>query len=141
MSRTTRDVRCSTQTMAAPCDTERECLERECNETMCLELECNETMCKNDLYPVQNDADGFWEALFEAEFEEWKRKQEPSPAMSSRMLRAVESYRNGDHSSFFFSDSGLGDPFHQDCMHDASPDLSRGNEIVEGFSDFYGGSL
>jgi hypothetical protein len=136
--------------MSAPRDTElecpeRACPERACPERACIDLECNETMGKNDLFersrPVQNDADGFWEALFEAEFEEWKRKQEPSPAMSSRMLRAVESYRNGDHSSFFFSDSGLGDPFHQDCMHDASPDLSRGNEIVEGFSDFYGGSL
>ena len=132
--------------MAAPCDIERECIEPGCIEPGCIEpgcieLECNETMCKNDLHPVQNDADGFWEALFQAEFEEWKRKQEPSPATSSRIPHTVESYKNGDPSSFFFSDSGLGDPFHLDCMLDASPELSRGNEVMEGFSDFYGGSL
>jgi len=124
--------------MSAPRDTERACPER-----ACIDLECNETMDKSDLFersrPVQNDADGFWEALFE----EWqRRKKEPSAATNERILRMLEQYKNGEPSSAL-------DPFHldcvldcvPDCVHDASPELSRGNEIVEGFSDFYGGGL
>jgi hypothetical protein len=106
--------------MSAPCDTE----------LGCTELECNETMCKNDLYPVQND--DVWEALFE----EWRRKKEPSSAMNERILRMVELYKNGDPCS----DSEIDDTDHLDCMCD-EPELPLGNEIAEGFSDFYGGSL
>ena len=108
--------------MSAPCDTE----------LVCTELECTETMCKNDLYPVQNDAAGFWEALFE----EWRRKKEPSSAMNERILRMVELYKNGGPCS----DSEIDDTDHLECMCD-EPELPLGNEIAEGFSDFYGVSL
>jgi hypothetical protein len=99
-----------------------------------IELECTETMCKNDLCLVQNDTVGVWEALFE----DWRRQEEPGSATSERILRMLEQYKNDDPCS---SDSEIGDTDRLDCVYDDSPELSPGNEIAEGFSDFYGGGL